>query len=399
MTDVAKPPLDGIRVLDFTRVIAGPLCTQHLADLGADIIKLENVDGGDDTRSLDAEGQPGRSPIFMAFNRSKQSIAVDLKADGGPALALELAKRSDVLIENFRPGVMGRFGLDPDTVRAQNPRLIYTSISAFGSQGSLSERPGLDPVLQAESGMMALTGAEGDTPMRHPLSLIDTLTASHAFGAICAALIARERTGAGDFIDLSLMDTAYAALGNAGLHYLVNGTVPRRSGNSHIQSTPADLFPTKTDPIYIAVGTDRNFGKFCRDVIERPALVEDPRFASSKARFQHRAELLTLIKAILIEQPAAYWLPRLRHLPAGAVRTIDVALESPEAQERELVRTIDDHGKPLRLLSSPLRFTEAPMRDFAPPPHHGEHTDAVLARVLDMPADEIDALRRRGVVK
>lgn len=395
-----EPPLHGIRVLDFSRVIAGPLCTQHLADLGAEVIKVENVETGDEVRGRDDAGGPGRSSFFMAFNRSKKAIALDLKADGGPALALELAKRCDVLVENFRPGVMKRFGLDPRTLRAENPRLVYTSISAYGAEGSLSDRPGLDPVLQAESGMMALTGAEGDPPMRHPLSLIDTLTASHAFGAICAALIARDRSGRGDFIDLALMDTAYAALGNAGLQYLATGTVPRRAGNSHIQATPTDLFRTKTEPIYLAMATERLFGTFCRDVLERPDLPFDPRFASGAARFEHRSELKALIEAAFVEQPASHWLGKMRHLPAGAVRTIDVALEAPEARERNMVRTIEEaDGTEIRVLGTPLKLTETPLAQFLAPPHHGEHTDVVLTDVLGYTTDEIAALRTRGVIK
>lgn len=392
------PPLDGVRVLDFSRVIAGPLCTQHLADLGAEVIKVESIEDGE--VGADDAAVPGRNPLFLAFNRSKKSIALNLKARGGPELALALALQCDVLVENFRPGVMKRFGLDPETVRAADPKLIYVSISAFGADGSMSDRPGLDPVLQAESGMMALTGAEGGPPVRTPLSMIDTLTASNAFGAICAALIGRERSGRGDFIDLSLMDTAYAALGNIGLGYLSTGTVPRRAGSGHVQSTPSDLFDTKTDPIYMAVATDRLFRTFCHDVLERPDLAEDPRFSSAAARLQHRSELYALIEPVIKTESAAYWLQRMRHLPVGVVRTIDVALEAPEALERNMVRTIQNKdGKEIRLLGSPLKLTDTPMADFISPPIHGADTDNVLRDVLGYPTDKIAELRSHAIIK
>jgi succinate--hydroxymethylglutarate CoA-transferase len=398
--DGMKPPLDGIRVLDFSRVIAGPLCTQHLADLGSEVIKVESIEDGEVGSGIDDTAVPGRNPLFLAFNRSKKSIALDLKAEGGPELALSLALRCDVLVENFRPGVMKRFGLDPETVRAAHPKLIYVSISAFGADGSMSDRPGLDPVLQAESGMMALTGAEGGPPIRTPLSMIDTLTASNAFGAICAALIGRERSGRGDFIDLSLMDTAYAALGNIGLGYLSTGKVPRRAGSGHVQSTPSDLFATKTDSIYIAVATDRLFRTFCCDVLEQPNLADDPRFSSGAARLQHRSELHALIEPVIKKHPAAYWLEQMRHLPVGVVRTIDVALEAPEAQERNMVRTIQNKdGKEIRLLGSPLKLTDTPMADFTAPPIHGADTDDVLRDVLGYPVDKIAVLRAHAIIK
>ena len=237
-----RPPLDGIRVLDFSRLIAGPLCTQHLSDLGAEVIKVENPVTGDEVRGWLPGGAPGRSAFFTAFNRNKRSVALDLKQERGRQLARELARHCDVVVENFRPGVMGRFGLDQERLRREDPRLIYVSISAYGATGSLSDRPGLDPVLQAESGMMAMTGMPDGPPLRHPLSLIDTLTATQAVAAITTALIARERTGHGDFVDLCLYDTAIAAMNNAALSYFMDGEVPARTGNSHMMATPVSLF-------------------------------------------------------------------------------------------------------------------------------------------------------------
>ena len=389
-----SPPLLGVRVLDFSRIIAGPLCTQQLADLGAEVIKVEHPTNGDDTRS---RRDDGRGPAFLAFNRSKQSIAIDLGTDAGCQIARRLASVSDVLVENFRPGVMDRLGLGPDQLRADDPGLIYVSISAYGARGAQRDRPGLDPVLQAESGMMSLTGPIDGGPTRHPLSLIDTLTAAHATSAICAALLARGQHGDGDFIDLCLLDTAIGALGNAGLQYLTTGRPPARSGNRHLVAAPIDLFETATAPIYLAMATDRLFADLCT-VIGREDLPDDDRFATPSGRSQNRDALKEEIEVALTTRSAEAWLAEMGHLPAGAVRTIDEALQAPEVLERDMVRTIDEVDGPVAVLGTPFKFTETPIAEFRPPPRLGEHTDVVLAAALSMTEEEIEAHRRDGVV-
>ena len=390
------PPLAGVRVLDFSRIIAGPLCTQQLADLGAEVIKVENPAGGDDTRSRSAKGDT-RGAMFLAFNRSKRSIAVDLTTEAGRDLVRRLAARCDVVVENFRPGVMARLGLGPEELRAADPRLIYVSISAYGASGPFADRPGLDPVLQAESGMMALTGPIDGGPTRHPLSIIDTLTAAHATGAICAALHGRAVHGRGDFVDLCLLDTAVAALGNAAQAYLTNGRVPPRSGNRHIQAAPIDLFETATTPIYVAMANDRLFGQLCK-AIGRPELVDDERFVGAAGRSRNRDELKEEIESALRRRPAEDWLAEMAHLPVGGVRTIDQALASPEVEARGLVRTIAEAEGEIRVLGTPFRFGDADLADFQPPPRLGADTDAVLSSVLDLGPAEIEDLRARGVV-
>ena len=391
------PPLDGIRILDFSRIIAGPLCTQQLADLGADVIKVEHPGHGDEMRSRSSTGDR-RGAAFLAFNRSKRSIAIDLGTDDGRDLARRLASQSDVVIENFRPGVMDRLGLGPEALRTADPSLIYVSISAYGSRGRYADRPGLDPVLQAESGMMSITGPVGGSPTRHPLSLIDTMTASHATSAVCAALIGRQRHGGGDFIDLCLLDTAISALGNAGLQYLIHGKPPERSGNRHMVAAPVDLFETATEPVYLAMATDRLFDDLCT-VIDRPDLARDPRFADPAGRSRNRDDLKVEIENSLRTRPAADWLEAMSHLPAGGVRTIDQALQAPEVLEREMVRAIPDGDQVIDVLGTPFKFTDTAIAPFGSPPLLGEHTDDVLTSVLSMTDSEIDELRASGVVR
>ncbi|MCP4224950.1 MAG: CoA transferase [Actinomycetia bacterium] len=396
MTDLL-PPLDGIRVLDFSRIIAGPLCTQQLADLGADVVKVEHPLTGDDTRSRSARGDR-RGAAFLAFNRSKRSITIDLGADQGQDLARRLAGMCDIVIENFRPGVMARLGLGPETLRAADPALIYVSISAYGSTGSFADRPGLDPVLQAESGMMSITGPIDGGPTRHPLSVIDTLTAAHATSAICAALIGRGRHGGGDYIDLCLLDTAIGALGNAGLQYLATGRAPERSGNRHIVAAPIDLFETATVPIYVAVATDRLFADLCT-VIGCPDLSTDERFDSPATRSRNRDQLKVEIEAALATRSAEEWLVEMAHLPAGGVRTIDEALHAPEVLERDMVRQIPEGDDTISVLGTSFKFTDNVLAPFRPPPRLGEHTDDVLATVLGLTEAEIAELRAAEIVR
>ena len=392
-------PLAGIRVLDFSRIIAGPLATQHLADLGAEVIKIENPITGDEVRGWDSSGQPGISSFFTAFNRSKKSVAIDLKTNQGQALVRELVKQCDVLVENFRPGVMSRFGLNESTLRSENPGLIYVSISAYGASGSMSDRPGLDPVLQAESGMMAMTGFEDGPPLRHPLSIIDTLTAVQALSAISVALYARASHGRGDFLDLALYDTAIGALNNAALGYLTSGDLPPKTGNSHMQATPVDLFQTKTEPIYMAVGSDRLFLRFCEDVIEQPDLANDERFKTPADRRLHRNALKEIIETVLKNEPADFWLQRLRHLPAGKVRSLDEALRADETRERNMLWTINDGDRVQEVLGSPFKFDYHALSQPKPPPQLGADTRTVLQDLLELTSEDLDDLHRRQIIR
>ena len=398
-TPVGPPPLTGIRILDLSRIIAGPLCTQQLSDMGAEVIKIENPVGGDDTRRFSEPGVDGLSHFFLAFNRNKKSVAMDIRDPAAQALIHELAANCDVLVQNFRPGVMKRFGLDYESIRERHPHLIYLSISAYGTDGPMSDRPGFDPVLQAEFGLMAMNGEPDGVPLRHPLSIIDTLTALHAVGAVPAAIYARSSSGLGQHIDLTLMDSAVAALGNAGMYYLCGGGQPARTGNSHITSTPTTLMQTEDGPIYMALGTNRLFGQLCCDVLDRPDLETDERFATPAARLENRPELFSIMGEIFASQPKAHWLSRMRHLPAGPVRDFAEAFSSEEVAHRQMVVDVPNPGgSPMRLIGSPLKFSGTPIREPTAPPRLGEHTLEVLETFTSREREELDVLVSSGVL-
>lgn len=393
------PPLQGVKVLDFSRVIAGPLCTMQLADMGADVVKVENPDAGDDTRRMTTPSVGGEAHFFLAFNRSKQSLALDPRSPDGKAALLSLLEDTDVLVENYRPGVMKRFGLDYESLKDRFPKLIYLSVSAYGQTGPMQDRPGFDPVLQAESGMMSLTGEADGEPMRHALSLVDTMTGIQAVAAVCAALLARGQSGKGQRIDLALMDMAVASLGNAGLFYLCSGEQPMRAGNSHMTSTPTNLFYTQDGPLYMALGSDRLYGQLCRDVLDRPDLVDDPRFKGPTERLANRPELFEILATAFKTKPRAEWMKRMRHLPAGPVRMVGEALESEEVAARGMVAEID-HPKagPIRVIGSPLNFSGSALRPYEAPPTLGQHTETILRERLGYDDAKIQALLDAGVI-
>lgn len=399
MTDAPRPPLAGLRVLDLSRVIAGPFCTMQLADLGAEIIKVENPDGGDDSRHIKPPEAGGESHFYLAMNRSKRSIALDLRQPEAVEIVQALAATSDVLVENFRPGVMARLGLDAAAMTARHPRLIYCSISAYGQTGPLADRPGFDPVLQAESGMMSTTGMPGGDPLRHALAIVDTFTALYATSAILAAVVARRETGRGQHIDLALYDTAVAVLSNLGQFTLTSGENPTRMGNEHQSAVPVGLFHTRTGPFYLACGNDRLFRSLCADVLQRPDMADDPRFRTNAGRAANRDALFATLRETFLADTREAWLAKLRALPAGAVRTISEALDAPETAARGMVATVaHPTAGDLRLLGSPYHFSATPAVPPAAPPRLGEHTDAVLADLLGYDPDRLARLREAGAI-
>ncbi len=397
MTASGTPPFQGLRVLDLSRVIAGPACTQTLADFGADVIKIENPKGGDDTRNMAGPNHQGESHFFLSFNRGKRSIGLDLTKPEGTAIVHTLAEQSDIAIENFRPGVAKRLGVDYEALSAINPRLIYVSISAYGQQGPLSDRPGFDPVLQAESGMMAMNGPIDGPQMRHPLSIIDTFTSLHATTAIATALYARTKTGKGQYIELALFDAAVAATSNAAQHYLTDGTQLARAGNAHPTAAPVNVFEAKDGSIYLALGNQRLYETFCK-LIDRPDLAEDPQFATMAARTQNRDALAAILDGVFAQETRAHWAEKLRSVPAGPVQTIGEAMDSEAVAVRGLVETVDHPHGPMRQLASIYRFSDTPVQTHQRSPLLGEHTEAVLTDLCGLDTARITQLRAAGVV-
>jgi crotonobetainyl-CoA:carnitine CoA-transferase CaiB-like acyl-CoA transferase len=401
-TRTPRPPLDGVRVVDFSRVLAGPFCTMQLADLGAEVVKIEEPGHGDETRAIAPPEAGGESHYYLAYNRTKKGIAVDVRTPEGRDIAKAIALRSDVLVENFRTGVMKRFGLDYETLAPEHPALVYCSISAYGRTGPFAERAGFDPILQAESGMMSMTGEPGGDPLRHPLAIIDTVTALYATSAILAALLARRDTGRGQLVELSLLDCGVAATGNAASYYLTSGTNPVQMGNTHPTAVPVSLFKSQTGPFYIACASDRLFRRLCRDVLERPDVGDDPRFSSNAARVANRDALFSLLRETFLCETREHWLARFHAagLPAGAVRTMSEALESEEVRARDLVQEIPHPtAGSLRALRSPLRLAETPLVPPAAPPLLGQHTDEVLRELLGLDDRAIHDLRARKVIR
>jgi crotonobetainyl-CoA:carnitine CoA-transferase CaiB-like acyl-CoA transferase len=405
MSQSGRPPLTGIRVVDFTRVIAGPFCTQILSDMGAEVIKIENPDGGDDTRKgagPRAGGPTGESHFFMTFNRGKKSVALDFTKPEGQMIVLKLLEQADVLIQNFRPGVLKRYGLDYENLHRKHPKLIYVSISAYGQSGPLADRPGYDPVLQAESGMMSVNGEANGEGLRHAIAIVDTMTGIHAVAAINAALYARDATGhgtgKGQHIDLALYDTALASLGNMGSYYLIGGEQPRRAGNGHFASAPNSSFETKNGKIYMAVANQKLFADTCK-AMGHPEWATDPRFATIADRVANKPLLTRMMEDVLKTDTKENWTQKFRHLPAGPIRTMKEALDEPEVKRRGMLKSYA-HARvgEVPLIGSNYRFSDTPVDDSRPPPSLGEHTASVLMEIAGLGDADVKALREKKVI-
>jgi crotonobetainyl-CoA:carnitine CoA-transferase CaiB-like acyl-CoA transferase len=404
---VQVKPLQGIRILDLSRVLAGPWCTQLLADLGAEVIKVERPGAGDDTRHW---GPPWHehagervAAYFLAANRGKKSAAIDFARPEGAALVRKLAQASDVLVENFKVGGLARFGLDAQMVRSENPRLIYVSITGFGQDGPYADRAGYDYIIQGMGGMMSITGLPdgepGGGPMRAGVAIVDLFTGLYASNAILAALHQRSVTDEGATIDLSLFETQLAVLANQASNALVSGKDPPRQGNTHPNIVPYQPFDAADQPIIIAVGNDRQFARLA-EICGAPNWVSDPRFATNGARVAHRAELVPLLAERIATRRAADWLEKLEAagIPAGPINHITQALADPQSQFRHVVRQIGS-GRlgEVPTVGSPLRLDGERADAELPPPALGEHTQEVLEGI-GVAEDEIDRLRTTGVI-
>ncbi|MGQ0635141.1 MAG: CaiB/BaiF CoA transferase family protein [Planctomycetaceae bacterium] len=392
--------LEGVQVLDLSRVLAGPYCTMLLADQGADVIKVERPDGGDDTRHWGPPFAAGESAYYLSCNRNKRGITLNLKTAAGRELARRLAERSDVLVENFLPGTLDRWGLGFAELSQRNPRLVYCSITGFGQTGPRSAEPGYDIMIQALAGVMSITGEPDGPPMKLGVAISDITAGLFACQAIVGALYAREMTGQGERIDISLFDATLAWLANVGQNYLVSGEVPQRLGTAHPNIVPYQAFQAADESLIIAVGTDAQFRRFC-DLLGRPELADDARYATNALRVEHRDTLIPLIAAAVRGRLASDWLARLdaADIPCGAVNTIDRALGDPQAAARGMVQhvahpTIGD----LKLAGSPVKLQNASHVPIQPPPLLGQHTDLVLRDMLRLTAAEIRKLRESGAV-
>jgi formyl-CoA transferase len=392
-------PLHGNRVLDLSRVLAGPYCTMVLGDLGADVIKVESPEG-DETRGWGPPFAAGESAYYLCVNRNKRSMVVDFKTDQGRAILQELTKQSDVLVENFRPGTLSRFSLDFETLATINPRLIYCSISGFGQTGPLRDKPGYDFMIQAMGGLMSITGEPDGEPMKVGVAVADIFAGQNAIIAILAALQARAQTGKGQHLDVSLFDSQLGMLANVASHYLISGSLPKRYGNAHANIVPYQTFQASDAWFVVAVGNDRQFEKLCR-VIARAPLAEDSRFVTNTARVENREALISILKPIFQRRTASEWLSALEEagIPCGPINTLDNVFAEAQVQAREMLVNIE-HPEigDLRLVGSPLKFSDTPVAYKSPPPRLGEHTDEILREVLDYSSDQLSDLRKRGVI-
>ena len=414
--NAAMNSLEGIRVLDLSRVLAGPWCTQTLADLGADVIKIERPGAGDDTRNWGppflptADGRESHeSAYYLGANRNKRSVTCDIAQPEGQALVRELAEHCDVFIENFKVGDMARYGLDYASLKAINARLVYCSLTGFGQSGPYAPRAGYDYIIQGMGGLMSVTGERDDLnggPQKVGVAVADLFTGMYATVGILAALRHAERTGEGQYLDMALLDTQVAMLANLGANYLVSDQAPGRMGNAHQNIVPYQVFEVAPradggkDFIILAVGNDGQYAKFC-EVAGRPDLASEPRFVKNADRVRHRAELVPMLEAVMKTRAKADWLSALEaaKVPCGAINSLDEVFADPQVQARGMV-THWQH--PLRadlpLVSSPIKLEKTPVRTDRPPPMLGQHTDEVLGELLGVDAARLATLRDRQVI-
>ncbi|CAB3899465.1 CaiB/BaiF CoA transferase family protein [Achromobacter piechaudii] len=405
---MTRPPaLDGIRVLDLSRILAGPWCTQNLADLGADVIKIERPLVGDDTRAWgppylkDGDGQDtSESAYYLSANRNKRSVEADMATPEGAALIRELAAVSDILVENFKVGGLAKYGLDYDSLKAINPRLIYCSVTGFGQDGPYAQRPGYDFMIQGMGGLMSITGERDDLPGGGPqkagVAVTDIVTGMYATVAILAALQERHRSGLGQHLDIALLDSHVALLANQNSNYFNSGVAPSRAGNAHQNVVPYQVFAASDGHLIVATGNESQYRAYCR-AIGVPELGDDPRFATNRLRVTNREVLIELLSAIMLQGRRDDWIDKLEAVgvPCGPINDIAQSFAHPQSQARQLRREIPHPlGVTAPVTASPLRFSDSPVVYRRAPPLLGEHTEQVLREVLGKSPEAIEAFKR-----
>ena len=401
-------PLDGLTVLDFSRVLAGPYCTMQLADLGARVIKIEQPGRGDDTRAWGPPFVGGESAYFLSVNRNKESLALDLKHAGARPILDALIARADVLVENFRPGTMARLGLDYAAIATRHPRLVYCSISGFGQTGPRSAEAGYDAMMQAEGGLMSITGADGGPPFRVGVAVGDIATGMFAVQGILAALLARERpprpgsgqAGRGQRVDIAMLDSVTALLTYQASSAFATGTAPARMGNRHPSIAPYDTFAASDGEFVLSVGNDDQFRRLA-GVLQRPELAGDARFTTNTSRVMNHDALRTELSALLAAWRRDDLLAALSRagVPAGAVRTVTEALADPQLEAREMIVPLEHlNAGTIRVLGTPLKLSATPASIRTPPPALGQHSSQILSRDLGFTQSEVESLRTQGVI-
>ncbi|MBV9570345.1 MAG: CoA transferase [Alphaproteobacteria bacterium] len=401
--------LSHIRVLDLSRVLAGPWATQILGDLGAEVVKIEKPGEGDETRRFGPpflsmpDGSQGDATYFLAANRNKKSVAIDISKPDGAALVRRLARRSHVMVENFRTDMLERYGLDYASLASENPALIYCSVTGFGHDGPYKDKAGYDYLIQGMGGLMSITGqpdgAPGGEPMKVGVAVADVVSGLYTAIAILAALLHQSQTGEGQEIDMALFDCQAAMLANQATGYLAGGTVPRRLGNAHPSIVPYQVFATADGHLIVAVANDGQFHRLSK-VLGAENLAGDARFASNGERVRHREALNAVLKPLLRARSTAEWIALLEsaNVPCGPINRVDQVFTDPQAIVRGLAIPVAHASGPLDLVASPLRLTATPPEYRLPPPRLGEHTDEVLRQHLDLSSEEIESLRAAAIV-
>lgn len=392
-------PLNGIRVLDLSRVLAGPYCTMVLGDLGAEVIKVEPPEG-DETRGWGPPFAGGESAYYLCVNRNKRGIVLNLKTKEGENILRELALKSDVFVENFRPGILKKFGLDFESLHQTNPRLIYCSISGFGQTGPLRDKPGYDFMVQAMGGLMSITGEPAGEPMKVGVAVADLFAGQNAAIAVLAALQARQLTGAGQYLDISLFDSQLGWLANVASNYLISGKLPGRYGNAHANIVPYQSFRASDGWFVVTIGNDRQFEGLC-NCIDRPGLYADERFVTNSGRVENRAALIEILTPVFQTKSVDEWLALMEgKFPCSRINDLQQVFSMPQVRERDmLVEMQHPTIGNLPLVGSPLKMSATRVEYKIPPPLLGEHTTSILVGDLNYSIDLVDRLRSSGVIR